>query len=198
MYLLTYLFTYLLTYLFTYLLTYLFIYLLTYSLTYSMEHCTSWEANRFAASQGIPHILWNPNVYYRIHMCPTPVSVLSQLNPIHTPTSHFLKICLNIILPSTPGSPHWSLWFRFSHQNPVHTSPLPHTPYIPCPSLQVPNLISLFRCSGRTKVSVQVRGFFCEYFVTKIRSYGKELLARRPTPKLEDHLCRLSATAYSI
>ena len=31
-----------------------------------------------------------------------------------------------------------------------------------------------------------------------IRFYGKELLAHRPTPKLDDHPLRLSATAYSI
>jgi len=28
----------------------------------------------------------------------------SQLDPIHTPTSYFLKICLNISLRSTPWS----------------------------------------------------------------------------------------------
>ena len=32
-----------------------------------MEQSSSWEANRFSASQEIPHILWNPNVYYRFH-----------------------------------------------------------------------------------------------------------------------------------
>jgi hypothetical protein len=33
-----------------------------------------------------------------------------------------------------PGSPHLSLSLRFSHQNPVDASPLPHTCYMPCPS----------------------------------------------------------------
>jgi hypothetical protein len=33
-----------------------------------------------------------------------------------------------------PGSSKWSLCFRFSHQNPVSTSPLPHKCYMPCPS----------------------------------------------------------------
>jgi hypothetical protein len=41
----------------TYLLTYLLNYLLTHSLTYTMQQSPSWEANRFAASQEIPHIL---------------------------------------------------------------------------------------------------------------------------------------------
>jgi hypothetical protein len=96
-----------------------------YLLTYSMEQSPSWEANQFAASQEIPHILRNPKVHYRIYKRPTPVSILSQPNPVHILTSHFLKIHHHIILPPTPGSPQWSLSLRFPHQNPVHASRFP-------------------------------------------------------------------------
>ena len=107
-YWLTYLLTYLLTYWRTYfLLTYWLTYLVTYLVTYSIEQSPSWEAKWFSPSQEIPYILWNPNVHYRIHKCPPPVPILSQLDPVHTPTSYFLKIHLNIILPSTPWSPKW-------------------------------------------------------------------------------------------
>jgi hypothetical protein len=96
-------------------------------LTYSMEQSPSWEANWFAASQEIPHVLWNPKVPqnpkvpHRTHKRPPPVPILSQPNPVLTPISHFLNIHPNITLPSTPGSPQRSLSLRFPHQNPVHT-----------------------------------------------------------------------------
>jgi hypothetical protein len=82
--------------------------------------------------------------------------------------------------------PHSPLPATCLYPEPTQSSPYPHIP--------PPEDPSLFRCLGRTKVSVQVRGFVCEYFVTKIRFHSQELLAPRPTPKLEDH--SLSAVRY--
>ena len=99
-------------------------------LTHSMEQSPNWEANRFSANQEIPHILWNPNVHYRMHKCPPPVPIVSQLDPVHTPHATSWS-CLNIILASTPGSPKWSLSLMFPHQNLVYASPVPYALHVP-------------------------------------------------------------------
>jgi len=92
-----------------------------------MGQSPSWEANRFSASQEIPLILLSPKVHFHIHKCPLPVPILNQIDPVHAPTSHFLNIYINIILPSTPGSSKSSLSLRFPNQNPVYTPTLPRT-----------------------------------------------------------------------
>jgi hypothetical protein len=78
-----------------------------------MEQSPSLEANQFAASQEIPCILWNPKVHYHIHKCRPSVPILSQLNPVHTPTSHFLKINPNIIPNLRLGLPSGLFPSRF-------------------------------------------------------------------------------------
>jgi hypothetical protein len=61
--------------------------------------------------------------------CPYPE--LPQSSPCPPPTSYFFKIHLNIIHPSTPGPPEWSLSFMFPHLNSVQASPLNHPSYMP-------------------------------------------------------------------
>ena len=77
---------------------------------------------RFTAFYG------TPKVNYCFHTCSPPVPILSHLDPIHAPTSYFLKIDLNVILTSTPGSYKWSLSLRFPRHNTLYASPLP--PYV--------------------------------------------------------------------
>ena len=93
-----------------------------------MEQSPSWETNWFSASQEIPRILWNPKVHYYIHKCPPLTPILSQLDPVHTPTSRFRQIHLNIILSFTPGPSKWSLSHRFPQQTPC--IPLSSPPYL--------------------------------------------------------------------
>ena len=139
----------------------------TYLLTYSMVQSPSWEANWFAASQEIPQISRNPKVHYRTHKPPPPVnSILGQYNPVHIPTSHLLEIHPNIIRPSTPRSPEWSLSFRFPHQHPIHLHLPTHTRHTPSPFI-------LLDFITRTILGEEYRSFsssLCDFFHSTVIS----------------------------
>ena len=118
----------------TYLLTCLLACLLSHSLTHSLtpwsrvllEKLTGFQLVKFPAFYGTQRFI-TAFISAR-HLS------LSWANLIQSPTSHFLKIHLNIILPSTPGFPNWSLSFRFPHQNTLYSSSLHHTCCMPHPS----------------------------------------------------------------
>jgi len=106
--------------------------LLTYLLTYSTEQSLFEKLIGFQQVQKFPWFYGTRMFITAFTIARPAVPTPNQLDQVHTPTSHFLKTHLNIILPSTPGSFKWSLSFRFPHQNPVHTSHLhPHALHAP-------------------------------------------------------------------
>jgi hypothetical protein len=56
---------------------------------------------------------------------PPPVTILSQMNAIHSCPSYFLSTYFNIIIPSTSRSSSCSISFRFPHQ-PLYAPFLSH------------------------------------------------------------------------
>ena len=55
------------------------------SLTNSVDKGPFLETNRFSDDQEIPRTLRDSETHYRIHVCPIPVPILKQINPIYSP-----------------------------------------------------------------------------------------------------------------
>jgi hypothetical protein len=66
-----------------------------------MELSPSWEPANCTATQELPGVLWNPKVYYCVHMSPPLIPILSQSSPIHPIPFYLSKINLNIVHPPT-------------------------------------------------------------------------------------------------
>jgi hypothetical protein len=80
-------------------------------LSNTMEPRLSSEAASCAATLEIHNILSKPKFYYRVHKSPQLVSIVSQMNPIHTTQSYSSKIYFNIILQITSRRSKWYLFF---------------------------------------------------------------------------------------
>jgi len=87
-----------------------------------MEQSDSSEINRFAASQIILRVVWYTIIHYRIHKCTSLFPIRSQLNPVHTTTSQYLKVGQIFSFTSNPWSPKWCLSLKFRQKNPVFNS----------------------------------------------------------------------------
>jgi hypothetical protein len=94
-------------------------YLLTYLLTYLFAPWSKVLLEKLTGFQLVKKFLAFYGNQMFITAFTTPVPILSHFDPVHAPTSHFLKIHLNIILPSTPGDGH------FLSLNCVHVYKIP-------------------------------------------------------------------------
>ena len=68
----------------------------------------------------------------------------------------------------------------------------------PIQASNIPSTKSLFRCLGRTKLSVMFRGFLCKCFATWYVFSVRRCQHLAQPSSWKTILCRLSATAYSI
>jgi hypothetical protein len=125
-----------------------------------MDLSPSWGEPKSAATQEFPRNSWNPKVHYRVHKSPPPVSILSQINPIHTIPSYLRSILilsthLRLGLPSGlfPSGFLTNILYAFL--------------FFPLVLNTLSISSSSFRLCHLSKESVQVRGFLWS-FVTSL------------------------------
>jgi hypothetical protein len=114
-----------------------------------MERCPLWQPNSRSASQEMTHLLWNPNVHYRVHNSTPPVPILSYRRPIHTLPTNIPKNHLILSFHLRPALPS-GLFFRLSNQNYVPISRVPHALCMPRPSHRF--LLNLYRLYSKESI----------------------------------------------
>jgi hypothetical protein len=106
--------------------------LITHSLTHGAEpFLRSFQLCSY--SRTFQHFM-EPEGHYRVHKSPPLVTILIQINPVHTTLSYHFQIHFNIVHPPTSWSSQWSPSFWHSHQYPICIPLRPHSCYVPCPS----------------------------------------------------------------
>ena len=103
----------------------------TYLRTYLLTPCSTALLEKLTGVQPVKKFppFYGPKVSLAHSQDPSTFPILSDTDPVHAFTSHFLKIRHNIIVRSTPGFCKWPLFLRFPHRDPVYTSIFPHTCY---------------------------------------------------------------------
>jgi hypothetical protein len=122
-----------------------------------MDLSPSWAAASCGATQDFPNILWNPKVHYRVHKSPSPVCILSQIEPVNT-TQHSLSLS-SILILSTHLRFGVSFLLAFPQTSYIHSAS-PHLCCMPCPShppwLNYANYANYTNYANRTRRRVQV------------------------------------------
>ena len=123
-----------------------------------MERSLSLEANSFSASQETYHILFSPNVHYRVHKSMSRCWATS----IHSSSSH-PNYCPLYVNPSIYAYLLQVITFRFPNKNSVCISVLPyacHTPHSSqSPSIDGTNDTYLFTYSMKQSHSWEANWF---------------------------------------